>query len=142
MIDGGLYQRLRPKLNAWGEVSRVENSIESGMWDIFYMIEGQYNWLETKAEHSGFLYFERFQLNWARRFLRAGATNLFVVAALEGHGDIMEIYPAQKVVTAPREIYRKWQRIKTSDLNAIQRMRKPYDWEVLRTLLSRPFTEV
>lgn len=141
MLETALYSRIRPKLQAWGEVSRVENSIESGMPDVFFMCGGQYNWIETKVDHAGELYYERFQPGWHRRYIRAGATNLFCMTSVEGSRSCeMNVYHMADLVKAPFTHRGKWYIFRTEDLTPILTMRKTYDWDPLRLLLSKPFT--
>lgn len=139
MLETALFARIKPSLARWGKYSRIENSVESGTWDTFYTIEGQAGWIETKVEKGGMLYFEKFQPNWARGYLNAGLTNLFVLAALGDKGR-MEVYHASTVVEAPLEVYGKWRRVSTEELLPELVMTRPYDWEALRLLLSSPFT--
>lgn len=140
MLETALFARLSPKLKAWGAVDRVENSIASGMWDCHTCFSGVSGWVETKMEKGGKLYFERFQLNFARRQLQAGATNLFVIAGRDARNGYMGVYHATTVLTAPRTVERKWQTVRVEDLEPCLEMTKQYDWDALRLLLSSPFT--
>lgn len=138
MLETDLFARLKPRIGLWGTYSRVENSVEQGTWDTFYCIQGQAGWIETKVAKNGFLYFEKFQPNWARRYLRHGLNNLFVIAATDSK--LMNVYHASDIVNSELEVYGKWQRIKVSELKPLLHMVPRYDWESLRLLLSEPFT--
>jgi len=139
MRENKLWNRLSPKLKHWGEVSRVENAVEPGMWDIFYTFEGQMGWLETKIVHSNKLYFEKFQIPWGRRYWRKGANQMFILAGLEDTAGTIGIYHVKEIVNAPTSLDRKWTVISLLDLNPQVWLTKPYDWERLRLLLSTPF---
>jgi hypothetical protein len=141
MLETALFARLAPKLKAWGAVDRVENLIASGMWDCHTCFNGVCGWVETKMEKSGKLYFERFQLNFASRQLRAGATNLFVIAGRDARDGYMGVYHASTVLAVPRTVERKWLTIWVEDLEPCLEMRKTYDWDALRLLLSSPYTK-
>jgi hypothetical protein len=140
MRETKLWSRLEPHFKHWGEFSRVENAIEPGMWDIHYCIDGQLGWLETKIVHSNLLYFEKFQLPWGRRYWRTGATNMFVIAGFEGLSGLMYIYHVKEITSAPKTLDRKFVVINIEDINPQISLEKPYNWEVLRQLLSDPFT--
>jgi hypothetical protein len=140
MKETALYARLNPKLKSFGCVDRVENSISSGMWDIHATFSGISTWIETKMEKGGKLYFERYQLGWGKRHLQAGATNLFVIAGRDSRDGYMGVYHASTVLAAPRTVERKWQTVRVEDLEPCLEMRKLYDWDALRLLLTSPFT--
>jgi hypothetical protein len=140
MLETALFARLSPKLKAWGAVDRVENSQGSGMWDCHTRFEGIGGWIETKMEKGGKLYFERFQPNFARRQLRAGATNLFVIAGRDSRNGYMAVYHASTVLAAPMTFERKWKTVRVEDLEPCLEMTKQYNWDALRLLLSSPYT--
>lgn len=140
MLETALFARLAPKLKAWGAVDRVENSIASGMWDCHTVFSGVSGWVETKMEKGGKLYFERFQLNFARRQLQAGATNLFVIAGRDARDGYMAVYHATALLDAQRTVERKWQTVRVEDLEPCLEMRKAYDWDALKSLLSSRYT--
>lgn len=137
MRESKLYQRINSHLKRWGAHDRVENVIVSGMADVYYCFDSKSGWIETKVEHSGLLYFERFQIPWMIRHLRAQTPRLFVMAALEGNGDMMALYKASTIVEAPRDQKGKWQVVRTNDLVAELLMKKPYNWDELRLELTR-----
>lgn len=136
MLETALYAKLRPRLTKWGTISRVENVLESGMWDIHYCFEGQLGWIETKVEKQGWTYFEKFQPNWGRRYFKAGATNLFIIIERDS-GEVMT-YHVKELLESTREPYRKWVRVRTKDLVPCHVLND--NWEELRLLLSSPFT--
>lgn len=139
MRENKLWNRLSPKLKAWGEVSRVENIVEPGMWDIFYTFEAQMGWIETKIVHSNKLYFERFQIPWGRRYWHNGANQMFVLAGFEDQKGTIYVYHVKEIVQAPTTIDRKFTVISLLDINPQMSMSKPYDWDRLRLFLSTPF---
>lgn len=144
MRENKLYARVRPKLNEWGAVCRVENTAEPGTWDIFYGAEGQMNWIETKIVHSDEMMFEKFQIPWGSRFFKAGISNLFVLAGIgEGRDLRMLIYHVKEIVNAPR--YTKPNKkdkvyLNINDLNPIFGMDRYSSWDPLRTLLTTQYT--
>lgn len=144
MLESKLYGRVRPKLDSWGEIQRIENATNPGVWDIFYTAEGQMNWIETKIvkarEGHDCLWFEKFQLPWGRRFFRAGASNLFVLSGYDDDRGTMHVWHVKEVINAPTSLYKKWTLVRLEDLNAIMELRKPYDWAALRTLLTTQYT--
>jgi len=140
MLESALYARLQPKFKQFGSVDRVENSMGSGMWDIHLCCSGVHNWVETKMEKGGKLYFERFQLQFARRLTNAGATNMFVIAGRDARNGYMGVYHASTLLAAPRTVDRKWQTVLVEDLEPCLEMTKAYDWDALRLLLSSQYT--
>jgi hypothetical protein len=140
MLETALYARIQPKLKAWGALDRVENTMGSGMWDIHLCCGGVHNWVETKMEKSGELFFERFQLSFARRQMNSGATNLFVVAGRDSRNGHMGVYHASTLLAAPRTLKAKWHVIRVEDLEPCLEMTKAYDWDALRLLLSSRYT--
>jgi hypothetical protein len=141
MLESALYARIRPKLNTWGTLDRIENATGSGMADIHYCIDGQMGWIETKMEHGGALHFERFQLNWLNRQVKAGATNVFVMYGRHSRDGHMEVAHASAVLAAPRHVDRKWHVVMAEDVVPALVMTKQYDWDALRLLLSSPYTK-
>lgn len=136
MLETSLYSRVKPHLDKWGSHSRVENTVEPGMWDIHYCFNGMFGWIETKVEHQGKLYFEKFQLPWGQRYQRAGALKLFVLASLAGEKSPMALYHSSTVLKATRTPERKWITVRTSDLDPLLVMTKKYDWDALRLYLT------
>lgn len=136
MLEKNLWSRLHPHLHNWGDATRIENSVEPGTWDIFCAVNGQANWIETKIEKGHFLYFELFQIPWAKRYLKQGLTNMFVISQAQDRE--LHIYHGSTIVQAPFEKYRKWRRIHTDNISPIHSSYKVDD--TLRQLLSTPFT--
>jgi hypothetical protein len=110
------------------------------MWDAHLVVDGQHSWLETKMEKAGQLYFERLQPNFARRLMRAGATNMFVLAGRDARNGHMSVYHASTLIAAPRSVKGKWTVFRAEDLEPCLEMSKPYDWDALRLLLSSRYT--
>lgn len=135
MREDKLYARLRPYLKKWGNIERIENSVSSGIWDIHYCIDGQLGWIETKIEKGGLLYFEKFQPSFGRRMQRAGCENLYVMTSGPNYDEI-RVYLAHVVLSAPMTKKGKWTVVKTEDIPAFLILKKPYDWEMLRSLLT------
>lgn len=140
MRETALYARLKPKFTAWGAHSRVENTIESGTWDVFYCFNGVMGWIETKMDKGGDLYFEKFQIPWGRRYHSEGATQMFVMAGV-GVGKDMKVYHVGELVKAPTRVHKKWTVVNIADMTPCLEMERPYRWDVLRTLLITPFPE-
>lgn len=144
MLENKLYARLRPHFTLWGEFSRIENSIEPGMPDIFTCFSAQQSWVETKImkRREGFecLWFQKFQLPWMRRYSGAGLSNIFVIAGFDDDRGTMTVYHAKELLKAPTHPYQRWTLVRLTDINAVMEMKKPYDWEALRTLLTTQYT--
>lgn len=141
MREQKLYRRLYPQLKSWGAVTRVENMVEPGTWDIFYGAQGQMNWIETKMVHNQEIMFEKFQLPWGRRFFSAGCSNLFVIAGLEDEYS-MHVYHVKEVINAPTYVKPTKKDkvfINIYNLNPILLLEMPYQWDVLRTLLTNEY---
>ncbi len=142
MREDKLYARVRPHLQKWGAISRIENYAEPGTWDIFYGSSGQMNWIETKVIHGQEIMFEKFQLPWGRRFFKEGVSNLFILAGFEDNTGFMMVYHVKEVINAPT--YTKPNKkdkvyINIGNLNPIFGLSRPYDWDPLRTLLSTQY---
>lgn len=135
MRETALYGRLRPKLNAWGAVDRVENALGSGMWDIAACVDGRHCWVETKMDHGKGLHFERFQLVWLRRQLRAGSTSCYLIYGLSSRKSMVVVEGAE-LVRAPVRVSGKWTVVDPADLKPALVMTPPYDWDTLRRLLA------
>lgn len=144
MLESKLYGRVRPKLDQWGEVQRIENSINPGCPDVYYSAEGQANWIETKIiklrEGFNCLWFEKFQIPWMRRFFKTGFANIWVLGGYDDDRGTMIVYHCKEIINAPTHPYKKWVLVRLVDINAVFEMRKPYDWNILRTLLTTQYT--
>ncbi len=140
MRETALFARVRPRFEEWGTYCRIENTLGSGTWDLHYCFSGQMGWVETKIEHGGEIMFEKFQLNWGKKLLRAGATNMFVLTGSDESHSPMSLYHAKVVMSAPTYLYKKWTVIKVQDLVPTLYLSKPYDWAKLKQVLSNPFT--
>ena len=139
MRENKLYSRIRPHLNLWGEIERIENTTSPGVWDIFYSAQGQANWIETKIIklREGFdcLWFEKFQIPWGRRFFGTGFSNMWVIGGFDDDRGTMLVYHVKEIINAPTHPYKKWSLVRLTDINAVMELRKPYDWDMLRALL-------
>lgn len=139
MRETEFSHRLTDKIKTWGEYERIENSMGQGTWDIFCIVDKRANWIETKVAHNGEIYFEKFQPNFARKFLRAGLTNMFVVVRITTKE--FRVFHAQKIIDAPKEIKGKWQVVRLQDLGVPELIHSsPTQWPDLRLLLSTLFT--
>lgn len=108
-----------PKLRALpnSHLVRVENAAETGTPDINYAIFPTQGWIETKVAKSGFLYFEKFQIPWFRKRIRATGGHHTWVLATEQVSAFL--YSATEILAAPREPYKKWVRVRLSDVKAV-----------------------
>ena len=144
MLENKLYARVRPHMNLWGEVQRVENILDSGTWDIFYATNGQANWIETKIIklREGFdcLWFQKFQIPWGRRIFSTGFSNMWVLGGFDDDRGTMIVYHVKEIINAPTHPYKRWTLVRLTDINAVMELKKPYDWNALRTLLSTQYT--
>jgi hypothetical protein len=133
MKETNLFARLRPHLAAWGEYDRVENTVGSGMADIYYNIGGHTGWIETKVAKGDLIMFEKFQLNWIRKHHRQGA-RLFVMV-LDKQGAI-HLYPAGVILNAQVFSKEKWVCIDQRTLPRVFSMLPPYkSWKSIRDIL-------
>lgn len=97
-------------------LERIESAVGTGVPDISAAGGGKQFWIETKVEKSGYLYFERFQIPWMKK--RSKYTNsrgIFVLALCE---DTIKCFDAGVIISATREPYRKWSRIRTEDIDS------------------------
>lgn len=143
MLESKLYARLRPHFQLWGESSRVENAIESGMPDNFVCFNQVPGWVETKIikRREGFecLWFQKFQIPWMRRYFAAGLSQVFVIGGFDDERGTMIVYHVKEIINAPTHPYQRWSLVRLTDINTVLELRKPYDWNLLRTLLSTQY---
>jgi hypothetical protein len=135
MKETDLFARIRPHLAGHGEYDRVENSLGSGMPDIFYNLSGITGWIETKLMRSGLLKFEKFQPNWIRKHNRAGLNRIFVVAMDER--ETIHVWYARDVISAPATVIGKWVTYRVEDIVEPELLiYRPYNrWDEFRQLL-------
>lgn len=135
MKETKLYAKLRPQLIKWGVCDRVENTLGSGMSDVFYNIGGNVGWIETKVAKGNEIYFEKFQPNWMRKHVRAGFQYMFVVV-MDRH-EAISLYRASQVIDAPMYPKNDWLVVQIDDLPLpLLKMEKPYlKWDVFRLAL-------
>lgn len=135
MRETKLYSKLRPKLMQWGTCDRVENTLGSGMSDVFYNIGGKVGWLETKVAKGGDVYFEKFQPNWMRKHVRQGFDRMFVVI-LDKSESIL-LYRAEDVLSVPMYAKNDWLIVQMDDLpHPVVDMTAPYrEWDEFRLAL-------
>lgn len=139
MDEATFYRNMvKPRFDEWGDHSRVENAVGSGMPDINYAIFPRQGWCETKVIHSGKIFFEKFQLPWFKKRLRhTGGKDLWVLA-LDKDG--VKLYAAADLVEAPREKIRKWSVVKTADVVPLVHVKKTEDWLAVRRAFLYEFT--
>ena len=131
MKETKVYAVLRPHL---GECDRVENSLVSGMADVFYNLGGITGWVETKLIKSDLIYFEKFQPQWISKHSKIGA-RIWVVA-MDSRETIYFFHP-EEILTSPRTLVGKWTTIKVDDLEPHLITMKPYkSWGQVRELLT------
>ena len=125
-----------PKLSAWGDHSRIENSLEGGTPDISYAITGVQGWIETKIIHSGKMSFEKFQLPWLRKRLRHAEGNLFIFATDQ---TALYVYGAGQVLKAKATTYRKWTQVAIADIEkpVVYGPQQPWPWGEVLLLLTK-----
>lgn len=135
MRETKLYSKLRPQLTRWGVVDRVENTLGSGMPDVYYNMGGVTGWLETKVAKGDEVHFEKFQPNWMRKHLRAGLSRIFVVVMHRDSAII--VYRAQDVVDTPMYPQNDKLVVQLSDLPPyVLKMYEPYHrWDEFRQAL-------
>lgn len=134
MRETKIYEKLRPHLNLWGECDRVENSIGSGMSDIYYNIGGKTGWIETKVAKGNMVCFEKFQRPWIRKHHKQGA-RIFVVVV--DKDERMHFYPAGIILAAPSFAYEKWVAVDMTMMPRVFNMEPPYrSWKSVRDLLT------
>lgn len=136
MKETKLFAKMQPYLSAWGEYDRVENIHGSGMPDIHFCINSNAGWIETKVAKGDFLYFEKFQPGWARRYLRSGFHRLWVAAQLKDES--FALYRYSVIVRAPMQPKNDWLLVNVNDIAPTFRMPSPYrSWKSVRdTLIS------
>lgn len=135
MLESKFYAKMRPHFKNWGEHSRVENSIESGMPDIFYCFGGEQGWIETKVEKQGWVYFEIFQPNWIRRYTRVGA-KISILVMREDDYTILA-YRGSQLNHGLLQPHKKKRRAHLLDLGTpALTLTPPYNWLTLRLLLT------
>lgn len=135
MRETKLWERIRPHLLLWGEADRVENSVVTGMSDVYYNIAGKTGWIETKVAKGDWIYFEKFQPNWMAKHVRQGA-RVFVMFL--DKDDAIRLYPASVILGVRRELYDKWQRVFVPDLpRASHVLEPPYrSWKSVKEILT------
>lgn len=139
MDEATFYRNMvKPRFDEWGDHSRIENAVGSGIPDISYALQGRQGWCETKVIHSGKIFFERFQLPWFKKRLRHTDGKDLWVLALDKDG--VKLYAAADLIQAPREKIRKWTVIKTADVIPLAVVKRPEDWQAVRRAFLYEFT--
>lgn len=134
MKETALFGKLRPHLASWGEYDRVENSIGSGMSDVFYNIGGTLGWIETKVAKGDYIYFEKFQPNWISKHARLGARMFIMVLDKQ---ETIHLFRASVVLKAPRHAYEKWILVNMNDVPRGFSMPPPYrSWKSIKEILT------
>jgi hypothetical protein len=124
-----------PKIRKWGgHAERIENAATTGTPDINYALFPAQGWLETKVLKSGFLYFERFQIPWFSKRLRATGGHYVWVLATDQVSAFL--YSATSILAAPREPYKKWVRVRSSDLQAVETVPLSGSWAAVKPHLT------
>ena len=137
MRESSFSRKLTGRLNNWGSCDRIENAVGQGNWDIFVVVEGQANWIETKVIHNNEIYMERFQLPWATRHHKSGFTNLFLLAAFDEKK--FRVYDYPTLIGAPKSVYKKWTVLNLDDMSELAEITSR-TWDELRLYLSSKYT--
>ena len=136
MNETQFYSSHVKKLDKHGHLTRIENKLGSGTPDVSYSIGGCTGWMETKVIKEGRLWFEKFQLPWMSKRLRfCRPTDLWVLAVSEDRL-VIHLWPAWRVVKAPRLGIRKWSTVLVSDLDEFYRCSKPWRWDEVARLIT------
>jgi hypothetical protein len=128
-------EHVGPAIRAEGVCSRVENSAEGGTPDVSYALYGYQGWIETKIVRAGKLHFEKFQIPWMRKRLRA--TNGVGVYVLCTDFKVVWLFDAIDVVQAPKTLHEKWTVVYLSDLTPVATLTKPWRWSVINAILAQ-----
>ena len=115
MKETDFYQKHVKKMSGILHLERIESSIGSGFPDVCAAGKGKQFLIETKvsklSEGRDMLYFERFQLAFYQKRMRyTEGKGVFVLALCNENTDI-KLWKADSVVDAPREPYKKWNRV-------------------------------
>lgn len=115
MNETEFYQKHCKKMSGILHMERIESSIGSGFPDVCAAGQGKQMLIETKvskpSEGRDMLYFERFQLAFYQKRLRyTDGKGVFILALCNENKDI-RLWGAQTILDAPREPYKKWNRI-------------------------------
>lgn len=136
MRETKFYERLKVRFDKWGETDRVENSLGSGMSDVYYNFGGVCGWIETKVAKGDNIYFEKFQPNWMRRHVRQGATRMFVMVIDEY--ETIYVFRSADIVDSMFTPYKKWLLLGLHQCPPSLVMQKPYSnfqWGQMHDLL-------
>jgi hypothetical protein len=83
-----LYQTFKRHFKLW-VIDRIENSINSGIFDIIMMKYGREYWIELKWLYGDKYYLRPSQLIWMRKRAVRGADHLYILAKDEDGEPIM-----------------------------------------------------
>lgn len=98
-------------------MDRIENSIGNGFPDISCAGKGKQFFIESKVEKSGFVYFEKFQIPWMMTRLRyTDQKGVFVSVMADNEDRKIHTFEAKHIIATPREPYKKWVRLKITDI--------------------------
>lgn len=116
MNETYFYQQHVRKMSGILHLERIESSVGTGFPDISAAGDGKQMLIETKVAKGEWLYFERFQLSFHKKRMRyTDGKGVFVLAMCENDTSII-LWNSADVVKAPREPYKKWNRVKVSDI--------------------------
>lgn len=113
MKETDFYQKHVRKMSGLLHLERIESAVGTGFPDVCAAGGGKQFLIETKVAKPGegrdWLYFERFQLAFYQKRLRyTNDKGIYIVAACD---DLFNVWHAVDILNAPREPYRKWNRI-------------------------------
>lgn len=122
MKESEFYQRHIRKMSGLLHLERIESAVGTGFPDVSAAGGGKQFLIETKVakpvDGQDFLYFERFQLSFYQKRLRyTEGTGIFIIA-LCTQDDTIKVWGASAILDAKREPYKKWNRVKVSDIDS------------------------
>ena len=122
---------VKPFLDEHGRFDRLENILGT-VPDISYSLRGAANvhgWLELKIKHaSGHLYFEKFQLPWFQRRLRATNRGLWIIAT---DGFKLFLFHPQQLLPLPKTTKGKWTLVDVSKVESHIPPELPWPWDMV-----------
>jgi hypothetical protein len=91
MKETDLYAMMRRYLPGTG--TRIENSISSGIFDVYWAANGCGSWVENKIQHGNRIRVRGTQMVWGLSQLGQGMANLFFLV-IRDEVDVPRLYPA------------------------------------------------
>jgi hypothetical protein len=79
-----------------GDVTRIENAISSGIFDMYWCYSGSGHWIEGKIRKGNRIFVRGTQYIWALRQIRSGMRNLWFLVMRDAD-DVPELYWANSI---------------------------------------------